>query len=127
MQCKVDTSKLILTLLAIGLLVLYKNYNPLETDFFPKCPFFSLTGFKCPGCGAQRALHFLLNADIKKAFNYNPLLVVSIPYLICAVYFQSIKTPNERQLKIRKFLLGYKASIVVLIIVCIFFIVRNLV
>ncbi len=41
-----------------------------------------LTGMKCPGCGSQRAIHALLHTDIKTAFSYNALLVLSIPYVI---------------------------------------------
>ena len=42
------------------------------------------TDIKCPGCGSQRAIHSLLNLDIKSAFGYNPLLVCTLPYIIMA-------------------------------------------
>jgi len=93
----VDFNRIILILFIVGLLFVYKIYNPIETDIFPKCPFLYLTGYKCPGCGS------------------------------CASYIQSIKKPNAKQLKIRKFLLGYKASIVILVIVCFYFVLRNIV
>lgn len=40
-----------------------------------------MTGLKCPGCGSQRAVHYLLNGQFIPAFRANPLLVMSIPYL----------------------------------------------
>ena len=60
----------------------YYRFNPNSFPFFPKCIFLMLTGMKCPGCGSQRAIHALLHADIKTAFSYNVLLVLSIPYVI---------------------------------------------
>lgn len=38
-----------------------------------------LTGYDCPGCGAQRALHALLHGDIAAAWGYNPALFFLIP------------------------------------------------
>ena len=61
---------------------IYSHIHPNSSPFFPKCPFLMLTGIKCPECGSQRAIHALLHADIKTAFSYNALLVLSIPYVI---------------------------------------------
>jgi len=36
----------------------------------------------CPGCGVLRALHQLLHGDLAPAFRFNPMLVVSLPFLI---------------------------------------------
>ena len=46
---------------------------------FPRCPFYVLTGLKCPGCGSQRALHCLLHMDIAGAAANNFLLVAALP------------------------------------------------
>jgi hypothetical protein len=62
--------------------VIYFNYNPIESVLFPKCPFLLLTGFKCPGCGSQRAIHALLHLDLYAAFRQNALLLFSILYII---------------------------------------------
>ena len=40
--------------------VVYFVFDPTTTRLFPKCAFYALTGFKCPGCGSQRAIHALL-------------------------------------------------------------------
>ena len=64
-----------------GLVWVYSSFNPLASGLFPKCPFRSLTGWQCPGCGSQRAVHYLLNGRIGPAFRANPLMVLSIPYL----------------------------------------------
>lgn len=47
----------------------------------PPCPFYFLTGFFCPGCGALRAIHSLLQGDPVRAFGFNPLLILFLPYM----------------------------------------------
>ena len=50
-------------------------------SLLPPCPFATLTGLFCPGCGATRALHALLHLDVAGAFAMNPLLVLCLPLL----------------------------------------------
>lgn len=57
----------------------YAFFNPAETVWMPKCPVHLLTGFECPGCGSQRALHALLHGDISGAFRSNAILFLIIP------------------------------------------------
>jgi hypothetical protein len=45
---------------------------------------YQLSGWKCPGCGSQRAAHALLNGEWAMAWSYNPLLVLVLPYLVVA-------------------------------------------
>ena len=56
-------------------------FDPAQPDIFPTCPFLSLTGCYCPGCGTLRALHQLLNGNIVKALGYNVLTVAMLPFL----------------------------------------------
>lgn len=67
----------IVLLIVLG--TIYFVFNPSKTALFPQCPFLLLTGFRCPGCGSQRAIHSLLHLDVVQAFSYNALLVSSIP------------------------------------------------
>jgi hypothetical protein len=63
--------------------VIYGLFDPAKYAFFPKCPFRMLTGgLRCPGCGSQRAIHALLHLDFKEAFLHNPMIIISIPFLI---------------------------------------------
>lgn len=43
------------------------------------CPYRAVTGMPCPGCGMTRAVHFLMHADVVRAFSYNPLLFLAAP------------------------------------------------
>ena len=105
--------------------ILYRTFNPVENKYFPKCPFKELTGLKCPGCGSQRAIHYLLNFDLTDALKENALLVASIPYLIVGLVFESLKNPGENTLKWRRRLYGKRAIFVVLFIIIAFWILRN--
>ena len=71
-----------LGLLALaGMAVLYA-FDPRDAGNYPVCPFLSLTGCYCPGCGTLRALHRLVNGDAASALGYNPLAVVSLPFIV---------------------------------------------
>jgi len=113
-------------LVVTTLALLYRTHNPYGNIYFPQCPFRVLTGFKCPGCGSQRAVHYLLNFELLKAIKENAILVLSIPYLLTAVVFDSLKDPNEKILKWRKWLFGRKAIFVILSVIMAFWILRNI-
>ena len=121
-------TKWIVGLLFIFILILvYKTYNPLDSIFFPKCPFKVTTGYDCAGCGSQRAVHHLLNLKIGKAFRENMLLVVSIPYIIAGFLFNIYKDKqNPIFLKWRRRFFGLHATYIVLFIVISFWILRNI-
>lgn len=110
----------------IILAILYRTYNPNGNIYFPKCPFRELTGYKCPGCGSQRAIHYLLNFNILNAIKENTILVLSIPYILTGMVFDLIKQPNDKTLKWRKRLFGQKAIVIILIIIIAFWILRNI-
>jgi hypothetical protein len=63
-----------------GLAVLYAA-DPATDARFPPCPFHYCTGLYCPGCGSLRALHSLLHGHLLAAWHFNPLMVLSIPFL----------------------------------------------
>jgi hypothetical protein len=109
-----------------SLAILYRQNDPNDSVVFPKCPFYVLTGFKCPGCGSQRAIHYLLTFDISKAVKENVILVLSIPYILSGIVFDLVKRPELRALKWRKRLFGQKAIIVILAIIITFWILRNM-
>jgi len=67
-------------LLATGL-VLLRIYNPATSKFFPPCPVHYLTGWYCPGCGSLRAIHQLLQGNVRAAWAMNPLSLLLFPFL----------------------------------------------
>lgn len=61
--------------------------DPMQSVLAPKCILKLLTGYDCPGCGFQRAVHAFLHGHILQAARYNLFLLVGVPYL--AVVFIS--------------------------------------
>ena len=81
-----------LTILAAAI-VLFR-YNPATSSLYPSSPFRTLTGLYCPGCGTLRALHQLLHGHFITAFGLNPLMMISLPFMICSYInygFEAIK------------------------------------
>lgn len=53
--------------------------DPNEPGHFPGCPFLTLTGYYCPGCGGLRMVHSLTTGRPGEAFGHNPLAFLLIP------------------------------------------------
>jgi hypothetical protein len=56
-------------------------FDPAKGVGYPSCPFRMLTGLQCPGCGAARGLHQLLHGHPLAAFELNPLVMISLPFV----------------------------------------------
>lgn len=70
-----------------GLVVIY-FFKPGQSFIYPPCPVHFLTGFYCPGCGTARGVHALLHGRFLQALDFNPLMVISIPFLGYAIISQ---------------------------------------
>lgn len=117
---------LIVVLLA-GIAVTYKYLDPSVVPIFPRCPFRLLTGYLCPGCGSQRAIHHLLNLDLPGAWRMNPLLVIALPYLLLGLILKPLSRHNGRGTRLYDQLYGYRASVAALVVIVLFWIGRNIV
>jgi hypothetical protein len=117
--------KKVLIFLILGILVwIFYNFNPYQYPF-PRCPVNFLTGLKCPGCGSQRALYFLLHFQIVKAMHENGLMVLSIPYLLIGFLFEWFHL-NVKCKKSREIMIGRGAIKIILVLIVIFTVVRNI-
>ena len=108
-----------------GGLIFYYLFNPATNSFLIKCPFKFLTGYDCPGCGSQRALHAALHGEFKEAFSYNPLFILAIPYVFVGILFEWFNLKNSFP-KVRKVLFGRNAIYIISVVIILFFILRNL-
>ena len=70
-----------IALVALAASAMLYALDPREPGNYPVCPFLGVTGYHCPGCGTLRTLHAILHADMPRAFGYNPLTVLSLPFL----------------------------------------------
>jgi hypothetical protein len=72
---------LLLALAALPCLAYMFARDPAEPGVFPPCPWLTLTGYHCPGCGTLRAMHQLLNGNVLMAFGLNLLTLLSLPFI----------------------------------------------
>ena len=108
--------------LAIGGTLLF-FLEPGKSALFPACPFRTLTGFTCPGCGSTRGLHQLLHGNLIAAFELNPLLILSLPFLLYALL--SYTSNVFRGQPIQKNALPAKYIWALFVVVLFFWIFRN--
>lgn len=70
-------------LLGISLIaVLFFFLNPNEHVIFPRCVFYSFSGYYCPGCGSQRAIYSLLHLNIAGVVQNNFLFLPAVAAII---------------------------------------------
>lgn len=112
-------------LLIIALAIIYYLFNPAKYGFFPKCPFHTLTGLDCPGCGSQRAIYSLLHGDLRQAISYNLLLVISLPFLLVQLSYKIRSFILKRDIR-WKILYHPLTPKIIFVIVMIFWIARNI-
>jgi hypothetical protein len=109
--------KITVGLVAVALLIVaavYFLFNPADSYLFPKCPFFLLTGLKCPGCGSQRAIHSLLHLDLAGAAHHNFILLLFIPVILLLLYAYAVKNRRPdfyNKINSRYMILGTFAAI----------------
>ena len=78
--CRKQVCLLVLLIAGMGLLLL------LSVQFLHHgipCPFFALTGLRCPFCGMTRAVFALLSGNLPGAWSYNPMF---LPYFIILLF-----------------------------------------
>lgn len=114
---------LLIVLFGLSILV---YFDPAD-HFFPRCPFLTLTGYQCPGCGSQRALHQLLHLNIKAAFKYNPFLVLILPYLLLISILEwKRNSENIYVRKLYRLFCGYKTIIALFVVIMCYWVFRNI-
>jgi len=70
------------------------RFSPQEYSFYPRCPFFALTGRYCPGCGATRAAAELLHGHFASAMHFNAAVTLLLPFTIAyfaLIYWRTLR------------------------------------
>lgn len=100
--------------------------NPHSTSWPLKCLFYHLTGFKCPLCGMQRAVHELLHGNIKEAWTLNPGFFLLSPYL-CLLLLGQISPTLMNNNSIIRFCYRNNVIFTILALTIVWGIVRNVI
>lgn len=116
------TALLVWLTLAAGTAYLF-IFEPGKSGFFPICPFRALTGFACPGCGSTRGLHQLLHGDVVAAFEFNPFMILSLPFLAYALVRYTTSALTGRPLRGNRLNARYLWTLFVVIMS--FWVLRN--
>lgn len=116
--------RIVFTLLVLsGGVVLYW-LDPARYVFMPKCVFRMLTGWDCPGCGLQRAVHALLHGRFAEALQYNYFLLLALPYVVAVMYMEWF-TQGERHLRLRRVLYHHYVLYAYVVLYLMWWVVRN--
>jgi len=107
------------TVLLVASLVVLYAVDPTRHMVTPPCPYLTLTGIACPGCGLTRCLHFLLRGDLTRAFGYNPWAFVIAPAAVAFALLPAVAA-DVRTLRLRTGI-----SWVMLVVTLAFWVWRN--
>ena len=112
-----------LLILFTGLAVFFFVLNPSEHEIFPKCVFHSITGYYCPGCGSQRAIHSLLHFNFYSVVSNNFLF---LPAVLIVIYHYLRPVFNKRfNWKLPNIFYFKSTPWIILVVIVIFWILRN--
>lgn len=88
-----------------------------------KCPLFQLTGWQCPLCGLQRAVHTLLHGDFLMAWCYNPALWILLPYV--GVWLLGSYSERVARSRVYAWCTSSRVVLIVLLLLCMWGVARN--
>ena len=78
-------------IIAIGLFIwFYYSVDP-SSGLMPRCAFRQITGYECPGCGFQRAVHALLHGEVAEAWSYNAFVFFALPAAIFYIVAEAMR------------------------------------
>lgn len=112
----------IVALAGICLLALYAFVDP-AAHFFPRCPFLMVTGWQCPGCGSQRAIHALLTGDFSAAWHFNAMLLIMLPVIALMLLSEAFR---DRWPRMNRVLTSTPAVALIVAALVVWMIARNL-
>ena len=113
--------------IVIFLIVIFFGYYFLNCHFgfgIP-CLINKHFGFICPGCGITRMLFSIVKLDFKKAFMYNQLLFILLPFIIgYIIYYTILYIKGDKDRILSKIPLWI--WIILFVIIIVYTICRNL-
>lgn len=108
-------------LVVIFICIYYYSHDP-SAGGAPRCTFRLLTGWDCPGCGSQRAIHSLLHGHIARAWRYNPFIFFAVPV---GAFYLFAETWRDRFPRLHTAANRPAILILILVAVILWWILRN--
>lgn len=105
-------------------LAFLRSFDPATSGIYPPCPVYYLTGWYCPGCGSLRAIHQVLEGNLRGAWAMNPLTVMLLPFLAYGIASETFRLLRGKGLP-QIFIPGAWIQVLCALII-VFGIVRNL-
>lgn len=110
--------------IAAAAFAIYYYFDPARARWMPRCPFRWLTGWQCPACGNQRALHALLHMRWADAWAANPFLLLSLPYIATLVAAALLR---HRRPGFYSAVAHPRVVMAYVVLICLWWVVRNVV
>jgi|TARA_Y100000294_G_scaffold176508_1_gene199059 hypothetical protein len=110
-----------ISVLTLGLILFY---FPIEQyHYFPPCPWNSITGTFCPGCGTVRGIQSTLNGNLLGLLQNNPLAMLSLPILTLS--FFSLFSQGILGFKPFSVVLSKNEILIIFVVILVYWIIRN--
>ena len=109
--------------------IFYYFADPKASLIMPKCILKELTGWDCPSCGVQRAIHALLHGHIAEAFSYNFFFAIAVPLLLLTAYATIMikrPKPSAATIKLYNFVTSRYTLLSYVALFFLWWIIRNL-
>lgn len=110
-----------------AILCLYYFLDPSTQEFMPKCAIHSLTGFNCPSCGNQRALHSFMHGDFLPAVRYNVFALYSVPYFVAVIVCSLVRFRSPRMQRMARAMMSRQAALLYVGLFVVWGIARNII
>ena len=121
---KINKNKLKKITLILLILFIYYLLARFKIFSFP-CPIKYIFHVYCPGCGVSRMLISISKLQFKKAFNYNQLIFILLPFILILLGDSIIAYLYDKTPKIVNRIPNWVYILLCIIIIC-FGIIRNI-
>lgn len=116
-------TRLFILMLVLAVLAMLYLGAPGSESWWLKCPMYQITGWQCPLCGLQRAVHALLHGDLLAAWRYNPALWLLLPYV--AVWLLGSCSERVACSRVYAWATSSRVVLAVILLLCIWGVARN--
>ena len=116
-------TRLFFLVLVLAVLAMLYLGAPGSESWWLKCPMYQLTGWQCPLCGLQRAVHAFLHGNFLEAWRYNPALWLLLPYV--AVWVLGSFSERVARSRVYAWVISSRVVLAVILLLCIWGVARN--